>query len=112
MEFCDRLKELRTEAKLTQAEFAKRLGVSFGAIGNWESGARIPRQELLERIADFFNVPMDYLLGREDNKPKLTIEETWLVQLYRRADETDKEAIQLILRKYGPPNEELYLSIG
>jgi transcriptional regulator with XRE-family HTH domain len=63
-EFRNVFKELRQARGLTQAELAKRLGVSRSSIGMYESGERVPRHEDLELIADFFNVDIDYLLGR------------------------------------------------
>lgn len=61
-----RLKELRKERKISQAEFAKQFCVSNGAVGNWEAGKRQPDSDTLVRIAKFFNVSVDYLLGSED----------------------------------------------
>ena len=61
---------LRTSAGLTQVEMARKLGISRSTIGMYETGAREPDFETLEKIADFFNVDTDYLLGRTD---KITI---------------------------------------
>ncbi|MEY8311766.1 helix-turn-helix domain-containing protein [Oscillospiraceae bacterium 42-9] len=59
-----RLKELREEKGMNQREFAAALGVSPATVGMWESGAREPRSfEQLQRIADYFAVSTDYLLG-------------------------------------------------
>ena len=62
-----RLKELRENSNMSQREFAKAFGVSQSAIGNWESGAREPNFDTIQRIAEFFNVSVDYLLVRETN---------------------------------------------
>ena len=59
-------KRLRTSSRLTQAEMAEKLGISRSTIGMYETGAREPDFETLERIADFFNVDTDYLLGRTE----------------------------------------------
>lgn len=59
------LRELRRNKKLTQAELASCLGVSNGAIGLWELNQREPDCDTLIRIAEFFNVSIDYLLGNE-----------------------------------------------
>lgn len=70
-----RLKELRENKGMNQREFAADFGVSAGTIGMWESGAREPKTlEDLQRIADYFGVSVDYLLGRDDNKKAPTTE--------------------------------------
>ena len=63
-EFKDVFKELRLSRDLTQTELAKRLHMSRSRIGMYESGERTPRYDDLETIADFFNVDIDFLLGR------------------------------------------------
>ena len=100
MKFPQRLKELREEMKFSQAELAQRIGVSPGAIGNYESGTRTPRLDDLEMFADYFNVPMDYLVGRTNERPKFTLEEEWLIRCYREADADTQTGIKAILRKF------------
>ena len=65
--FSERLKELRKMRELTQRDTAEIFNVSYGAVGNWESGQRIPDTDTLKRIADYFHVSLDYLLGHTDN---------------------------------------------
>ena len=67
MKFKDRLRELRTSRGLTQDDFAKATGLTRSAISMYESGKREPNFEVLEMIADFFNVDMNYLLGKNEN---------------------------------------------
>ncbi len=59
-----KIKELREARELTQENFAKILGVSRSALGLWEQGRRDVPQEMIVKIADFFNVSTDYLYGR------------------------------------------------
>lgn len=61
--FKDRLNKLRVDAGLSQVELAKKIGVSAGAIGNYESGARPPKPEIAARLAEFFNVPVEDLVN-------------------------------------------------
>lgn len=65
----ERLKYLREKQtpKIYQKELADAIGVSRQAITMWETGQRIPETLTLEKIADFFGVTTDYLLGRTDN---------------------------------------------
>lgn len=62
--FQSTLKDLRKSFGLTQDELAKKLKLSRSTIGMYEKGAREPDFETLELIADFFNVDINYLLGR------------------------------------------------
>lgn len=65
--FGDRLRLLREEKKLTQIELGKLLNISNRVIAYYESNDRFPKDELtLVRIADFFDVSLDWLLGRTD----------------------------------------------
>lgn len=61
-----RIKELRLSHGLTQVEFAKRLSVSKQAVSNWENNNIQPSIDVLIKIADFFGVSTDYLLGRSN----------------------------------------------
>ena len=63
--FGERLKELRTEHKLGQVELAAKIQVSKGIISLWENGKREPTLSYLIALADFFNVSLDELTGRE-----------------------------------------------
>lgn len=65
MEFKDRLKELRLQRGYSQIELGKKLGLSNSTISMYERGERNPDFETLDLIADFFNVDVSYLLGKE-----------------------------------------------
>lgn len=58
------LKNLRVSRDITQEQLASMLGVSRSAVGMYETGGRQPDFEMMETIADIFNVDMDYLMGR------------------------------------------------
>ena len=57
------ISKLRLNRKMNQRELAKELGVSAGAVGLWETGKRYPDLCMLKKIAQFFHVSTDYLLG-------------------------------------------------
>lgn len=65
--FSRRLKRLREEKNLTQVEFAKLMSLANSTISQYEAGRRMPDQEILQKFADFFDVSVDYLLGRTNN---------------------------------------------
>lgn len=66
----ERLKELRLKKKLLQKDVADYLGVNRTTYVKYETGASQPDNDTLSRLADFFGVSVDYLLGRENNIAK------------------------------------------
>lgn len=64
--FAEKIKELRSERKLTSNELAKFLEVSGSIVLKWEKAQRSATIDNLSKVADFFGVSTDYLLGRED----------------------------------------------
>ncbi len=98
-----RIRELRISRKLSQQELAEYLKISKSSINMYERGEREPGLDLLEAIADFFNVDMDYLMGKSDNPQKyisnsancviLTEDEKTLVDIYRNFNDEGKEKL-------------------
>ena len=62
----DTLANLRKEKELGQKEMASLLNLSVGTISNYENGVHSPDLETLCKLADFFGVTTDYLLGRTE----------------------------------------------
>ncbi len=62
-----RLKELREKRGMSQVRLAIELGLNQNTISRYESGAREADYRTLIAIADYFDVSLDYLLGRTDN---------------------------------------------
>lgn len=69
-DFNNHLKALRQEHGLTQQELADKIGMSKSSINMYERGEREPGIETVKRIADFFNVDVDYLFGVSDIKKR------------------------------------------
>lgn len=63
-EFGEMLAELRQDRHMTQEQLANKIFVTIGTISNYENGVHFPDVEKLIKLADFFNVTTDYLLGR------------------------------------------------
>ena len=108
--FGDRLKSLRNRKGLSQSEFAKQIGVSKSSVNMYERGDREPNFETLEAIADYFNVDLDYLMGKSEIEnrarfvlggskavPDLTPDESDLLHKYRRLDDAAKGRIRNML---------------
>lgn len=70
--FKDKLRQLRTERNLTQAEIAKALGISPATIGNYEQGTREPRNnEMWQKLADYFDISVDELMDKTNNNRQI-----------------------------------------
>ena len=64
--FAKRLRDLRESKNLQQKDIAKELDVLEATVSNWETGKRIPYSDMLIKLANFFEVSVDYLLGNEN----------------------------------------------
>lgn len=68
MELAERLKTLRKQVQLTQAQIAEKLDISQQAYASWERGVKKPTQENLVKIAQVLNVSVDYLVGNSEER--------------------------------------------
>lgn len=97
MQFGDRLKYLREEKELKQAELATLLNISPSTIGMYERNYRKPDHDTLIAIANFFDVSTDYLLNRtntrnfNDNNTSVDKEESSLIDDYKKLNSTGKK---------------------
>lgn len=108
--FAERLKELRKSKKnLTQQDMANILGVAKTTYASYEQGKRTPDTDTQNRIADYFDVTLDYLHGR-NYSPKWTNNEVKLDQALKsnaciiygeeEASSEDKEIINDLIAGY------------
>lgn len=65
--FWDRLKSLCDERNIAPTVLARKIGLSANAASKWKKGA-LPESKTLRLIADFFNVSVDYLIGKTDER--------------------------------------------
>lgn len=65
--FAKRLKLLRENKNLLSKDFANLMNVEPATVTNWEKGNRFPKDDMLIKIADYFDCSIDYLLGRTDD---------------------------------------------
>lgn len=63
--FGKRLREFRKEKNLTQKELAEQIGIKRNSYSDWETGKNEPSLENLVKLADLFEVPLDWLFGRD-----------------------------------------------
>ncbi|GKT03423.1 helix-turn-helix domain-containing protein [Furfurilactobacillus entadae] len=98
--FPERLKELRTERRLTQEELASKINVSSKTVGAWERGTRKPPVESVSDLGRFFNVSTDYLLGNSTDRQEVDLDKPGAILRYngRPIPPDDLEVIKRILR--------------
>jgi transcriptional regulator with XRE-family HTH domain len=120
MNFAQTFKTLRKLKHKTQEGVAKDLSVSKSTIAMWETNQRTPDFEKTEEIADYFNVDLDYLLGRKatttrvpestvessSSTIKLTDDEKTLIEAYRSNDDTYRKMMEMIIFTYKQSKEE------
>lgn len=99
MSFGERLKEARQNNNMTQEALARAVGVSKGAIGNYESEISSPKEPILIKLMRVLSVDanflyQDYIVIHSND---LTPEESLLVSSFRRADDSTKNNIRKIL---------------
>ncbi|WP_274364323.1 helix-turn-helix domain-containing protein [Paenibacillus thermotolerans] len=68
----ERISALREKLKLTQGELAKQLDITRASLSHYENNRRVPDYDTLRKFADFFNVSVDYLVGREEQPNQTT----------------------------------------
>lgn len=85
MSLVQRIKNLCNERKITFAEVERNVGISNGQIRRWDTSS--PKIENVEKVANYFDVSTDYLLGRTDKRR------------YYELNEKDELAIQRELKK-------------
>lgn len=98
MNFSDNLKSLMIENNLTQKKISEIAQVNQRTISSWINGQNEPLAYSVAKIADYFHVSVDYLLGREDDFGNISISESPALELTT----IEKELIETFRRL--PPN--------
>lgn len=62
----DKIRELRKQAKMTQVQLSKKLGISSSAVGMYEQNRRDPSYDMILKLGQIFSVTTDYLLGSQE----------------------------------------------
>lgn len=107
MNIGQKIKEYRTSLKMTQADFAYRLGVTGASVSAYENGTRTPSFEVLIRIANILGVTTDDLLGRKKANDvtvditDLTLEQRKIIQDIIRVFSQGNKCRMLLLDEGG-----------
>lgn len=96
-----RLKEARLLRKMTQPELAEAVGVTKGAIGNYETDISSPKEPILIKLMEVLQIDANYLYQDYINStPQLTSDEDHLLNVYRGANEQAKSDAICLLEKH------------
>lgn len=113
--FNTRLKELRIEKKLSQTDLANIINVSQPNIARWEQGIQIPNAESIFKLAIYFNISADFLLGIENDDGKIIVQEQKLpndeenlLNNYRHLPNELKTMTQEYVKTLNNLNNEFY----
>lgn len=95
----ERFEELLRKRNVTATDVARDTGVPRSTFTDWKKGRSTPKLDKMVRIANYFGVPLEYLVGGEksDYSIQLTNEELWLIGQYRQADDVTKAMLQRLL---------------
>ncbi len=81
-----RIQLLMMSHGMKKVDFAKAVGVSSGNLSDWSNGRSQPSVDKLIKIADYFNVSLDYLVGRDADYPSLSPDANELCRIYENLD--------------------------
>ena len=110
--FHEKIKELRKQKGVTGEFVATSVGLSESAYRNYERGVREPNFEILSKLADFYGVTTDYLLGREPAPDPLagihfkTVDSDEFVRLYSELPEQVKQIFVDTMAKLAQAQEQ------
>lgn len=99
--FGERFKQLRNEKNLTQEQLANKFFLNKSSISRYERDKQVPEIDLLQKFADFFEVSLDYLLGRTNNRSEV------LIDTQEKADDIADEIIDILIETGELSKEEL-----
>lgn len=97
----NRLRDIRMEKRMNQADLAKLLNVSSMTVSRYESGGSDIDSTTVCKLCEIFGCTADYLLGRSSlPTAELSEEESRLLQAYRRGDDRAKDMVKLALEPF------------
>ncbi|HBM79340.1 MAG: helix-turn-helix domain-containing protein [Clostridiales bacterium] len=111
MTFNERLKALRNKKNIGQKDIAQALGIERSTYTKYETGKSEPDFEMVKKLADFFKVSVDYLLGRDEAKKEkqngTALTEGDMKEIKQKAENIKSTLMGAVdLAFYGSPNDE------
>lgn len=97
----NRIRELRKKAKITMKELGKQVGAAEGTISHYETGKRQPDIEMLSKLANYFGVTIDYLVGgveSENAEAPLSTDEKNLLDMFKSLSSDEKSFVETMVK--------------
>ena len=104
--FSLRIKQLRLDNNMSQEELGKLVGISKVSVWQWENGINYPNNETLLKLADYFQVSTDYLLGKSDIRNINNENEDYRIAFddigkdYAELEDSEKDMIKTIIKAF------------
>lgn len=92
--FDERIKELRKRDRITQVELAEAMELSKGTVAMWEVGQREANFQTLQKLADYFKVSIDYLLGYSDDPSSSAHDQEEVESMLGPSQQKMKQAVE------------------
>ena len=89
----EKIQLLMMQRQMNKADLSKAVGVSTGNLSDWANGRSSPSMDKLIKVADYFDVSLDYLTGRDDRFPNPTPETFELIRIYEKLDREGKAVV-------------------
>lgn len=97
--FGQRLRELRRENRISAKELSVALDIAQSSISRYENDLREPRRDFLEKVSAYFNVSIDYLLGKTDEQVNIVPVNSFKCSAFPDSFENAEDAIAFLLKQ-------------
>ena len=87
------IRKLRVENDMSQTQLAEKLGVTRGAVSQWELGTTLPRMGMVQRIAGVFHVKVSEVIGQNEPTGDLSYDEVRLLDIFRQLNARGRERL-------------------
>jgi len=108
MTFGKRIQELREEMNITRKTLAEKMNISYSSMSKYETDERFPEKDMLVQFADFFDVSIDYIIGRSNTRKENDIKIALSSLSTDGLDDEDIKMVKDIINKLKKKNQKKY----
>lgn len=100
MTFAERLTQILDQRHITAYQVSKDIGISNGLLSDWKKGQKSPGIENAQKLANYFDVTVDYLLGRTDDPQPCTTVKRYGEDILNDISNDERTALEAYLKVY------------